>query len=325
MGHVRFTSDKPAGLRSMLDLIFRFLRNNRPHEGRPATWLRSGMALITFQMLACFFSLGMFSDTASAACTIRATRGRFTGKVVIRGGPANATCRLEQSTACGGNQFVTIDSEVTLDAAGNASWSIANVYSGALLVGRTVRLVCPATAPDPPRPRDIQCSTTVVRVRRWFARGIQPGGTQEVQVVLQQDPTHVESWEPGSVWTLRLNPDEATWVASGSAALSTENPGLSASIESVTSSELTFRIDGNDNPSTANTITISGLGINVPSPGTTVLHTQLGLQGDVRVYDEDGLVGSYTFSTPTFLTGPNFYPNPDQEEVACELQDETTR
>ena len=62
----------------------------------------------------------------------------------------------------------------------------------------------------------------------------------------------LETWEVGAIWSLILNPSEATWFDTGFGHISSSTGDLLANIIDISSSAISFKILSDLTPFTAN-------------------------------------------------------------------------
>jgi len=227
--------------------------------------------------------------------SVSAKRGPYNGSVHVKGGPANSTGDIQQTDANG--NFVSLGKTVTTDATGEGRAVIRNTRgAGGLECDRQVRVVFPGGA---------ICGPSTVKWNNKIYSVYVPGIVNQVEATLDQDVTdaegmHIDTWEDGAMWILRLKPTEASWINAG-AYISSSEGDLAASLVSVTSSEVTVQIVHDPSPLTPNSIIIFGLRVNVPSTSTLVLHPEIGLSGSVKTYVDGVLSGGETTQTTTFV------------------------
>lgn len=215
-------------------------------------------------------------STFTAPCLAEVTyakRGWFTATVKVKNKTPNAVLTVEVSTTPGGTTFIDTGHTITTDANGDGSATIGNVESGSLRKGSIVRV------------GGVNGNTAVVVAKTLWdlifanAPGGPPGGMRLAQTIID-DPDGVidliETWEAGAIFTVQLDPAEASFVNLG-ATLATEGD-LVATLLSVGPQHVSIQIVQDLMSDIPNDIVIEGLGVNVAS-GVTELHPTMALTG----------------------------------------------
>ena len=107
-----------------------------------------------------------------------------------------------------------------------------------------------------------------------------------------------EHWAPGQIWIYHLNPAEAQWVQTSTPTL-TATGDVTATLMSVTSTDVTVRIDSNPTTTTEDDLAVHGLAIDV-HPDSQFVHLYQGFQGSCGLWMDGVKVDSTTHATPRF-------------------------
>ena len=229
----------------------------------------------------------------SQAGTVTATRGKLSGRVSVTGAVANDSDKtVEQSTRPGGTTFIDTGSRIDTDATGSGSVGISNVSSGTLLKGHNVRVICTG---------GVICGPAIVTASRsWFA-SFKPGQQQSVNIEVPQSNVgddglgFLETWESGSIWSLILDPSEASWIDTGFATISSSEGDLLTNIVNITSNAISFEILSDPTPLTNNSIFINGVDLNV-LPGIRTITPMYSLIGNTSSYLDGNLLLNQSLS-----------------------------
>jgi hypothetical protein len=261
-------------------------------EGR-----RSIMSIIKrLAMLAAFLLLAV---DAIASITV-ATRGVFTGRVSVSGKTPNSNYEVWQSTGPAGpagNKYIDTGFRIDTDAAGNGTVSIPNTSSGTLHVGHNVK-VGNSTAPNSQPARVVVSAGTGLWPGNWFAT-LQPGasgphGLLFRQAVTDGSTTQLETWDAGTMISIDLQPQEASWINMG--AMIVPHGDLQAMLVNVSPQSIVVQIIADPTHTTVDDLEIQGIGINVVTLGNVGVHFLW--TGSTSEYLNNVFVQSYTWPTP---------------------------
>jgi hypothetical protein len=191
---------------------------------------------------------------------------------------------VEQSDPTNPTGWVSLGATISPNPGGSGSVDIPNTASITLLCGRNVRLVCD---------NGVICGPTKVKQGFWSWLLNSPG-----KVVINQAMTTdsgsqlLETWDDGSIWTLSLT--DRNWEADSVPVVSSAEGDLSVTLLNYTGRDLTFRIDHDASPLTANTLYVDDIKISgLSTPGTyNQIASSMRLNGTSSAYLNGSLLGT---------------------------------
>ncbi len=240
-------------------------------------------------------SVLVLAGTAAADVSV-AKKAKLTGRVSVSGKSPNTTYHVWQSDiiALPGAQlsYVDIGARITTDASGNGTVEIPNTSASTLQVGHRVA-IGDAEERDPNQAAPIVDTSE----KYWASSDVLPGlngpGTGTLaQAVLGQGSTLLETWDANAVYSLSLNPAEASWVNMGVGISAMGD--LQVELTQVTAQTIAFRVLSDPTFTTLDDVHITGVGMNVVAPIGGSVGIQLGFSGSASNYIDGQYLDSFS-------------------------------
>jgi hypothetical protein len=207
-----------------------------------------------------------------------------------------------------GGSWGYIDEDIQVDSSGNGAnwwWGV----DGRQADFRSTRQTCVGHFhPDPTyplggyyEPDPDQGPKVALRNSPIPSGALRPGANPSQTMTFSNTRTAsdgatiVETFEPGTAVSISVNSADAQFVNSGVHVSASSTMGVS--IQSFTPSVITFVINTNASPLSAQSIAISGFGITVSRPVGTTVDLNFSASGSAHVYRGGTLLGGGTFTS----------------------------
>ncbi|HRI45358.1 MAG TPA: dockerin type I repeat-containing protein [Fimbriimonadaceae bacterium] len=253
--------------------------------------LQNNLAL-TLPLLA---ALSLAASPASAE-VVTACKGVFSSTVTIRDKAPNTTVWIWQSSEkMGIDGFVNTSFSVSTDANGNGTVEIPNTASGTLHTDYTVKTGTSSQSNADQAPKLV--------LRPWYlsSAAVTPGDTPDLGLCLYQkvvgpDGELLQTWNPGTVLQLSLNPAEAQWLPQG---IHLQIQGdVQVAITNVTPNFIRLQIMGDPTPMSGDRIRIGGLGLRTFAPMGQSVGVRLAFQGSTNTFVDGQFFSADNFPVP---------------------------